>query len=457
MIRRDQRPDIDIEKALTGQATRDATCFSDRYTGTPVMSQDTTEGVDRTNRLGSVGRLASVSRLGVRRLIGKLTSRESTRLLLSVTGIAVAIMLLTAVSGVALGLASQNAVQSEAVDYWVVPEGGDVQTIAVSTGGPELGESHAITAELAADDRVSYATPVLLQVIPLDGPDGTEYVLFVGAVPPAAATPTIAGLPTTSLTPGDPYYNDGGYNGTWTGEAVLNPAAAEVLNASAGSTLSVPSERSVSVTAVADEEFTTGVGSLPVALVHLSELQTIRGATERDAADQLLISTTDPGVRDQLEGLAANTLVVTRTGLGAESISTSSLPLAMAAAAFVVALVVGVLFTATMMGLEVSTDRRTLGTLTAMGYGGRSLTVLILAETLTLAAVGGVLGVGLGAVATVGVNALATALFGVGSLAVFRPAVAGYGLVVALAIGVCAAPYPIWLSRRTDPLEVIRR
>jgi len=129
----------------------------------------------------------------------------------------------------------------------------------------------------------------------------------------------------------------------------------------------------------------------------------------------------------------------------------------MAAAAFVVALVVGVLFTATMMGLEVSTDRQTLGTLTAMGYGGRSLTVLILAETLTLAAVGGVLGVGLGALATAGVNALAATLFGVNSFAVFRPAVAGYALVVALVIGLCAVPYPIWLSRRTDLLAVIRR
>lgn len=99
----------------------------------------------------------------------------------------------------------------------------------------------------------------------------------------------------------------------------------------------------------------------------------------------------------------------------------------MTAAAFVVALVVGVLFTATMMGLEVSVDRETLGTLAAMGYGGRSLTVLVVAETLTLAAIGGVVGVGLGGLATVGVTQLVAEFFGVGSLAVFRPALAGYG------------------------------
>jgi hypothetical protein len=55
------------------------------------------------------------------------------------------------------------------------------------------------------------------------------------------------------------------------------------------------------------------------------------------------------------------------------------------------------------------------------------------------------------------VNALAQNLFGVTSLAVFRPALLAYGLAVALVIGLFAIPYPILLSRRSDPLAVIRR
>jgi len=378
--------------------------------------------------------------------------------MLSVTGIAVAIMLLTTVSGIALGLASQTAVQSDDVDYWVVPEGGDVQTIAVSTGGPQLGETHALTADIAADDRVAYATPVLLQVVPLESPAGTQYILFAGVVPPTETTPTIAGLPTAPLTPGDPHYANGSYEGPWTGEVVINPATAELLEATAGDRIAVPgTDQPMTVRTVADGEVTTGIGSVPVALVHLSELQQLTGATASDAADQVLVSTNAAGVKATLESRSQNTVVVTRTGVASREVSTSSLPVAMAAAAFVTALVVGVLFTATMMGLEVSTDRDTLATLTALGYSGRSLTVLVVAETLSLAAVGGVVGVGLGGLATLGVNALARTLFGVGSLAVFRPALLAYGLLVALAIGVFAAPYPIWLSRRTDPLAVIRR
>lgn len=403
-------------------------------------------------------RLGAVFQLGVRRLLGKLTSRESTRLMLSVTGIAVAIMLLTTVSAVALGLASQTAVQSDDVDYWVVPESGDLQTIAVSTGGPQLGETHTIAADIAADDRVDHATPVLLQVVPVNTAAGSQYVLFVGVISPEATSPTVAGLPTAPLTPGDPYYANGSYAGTWTGEAVVSPTTAELLTASAGDQLNLSDvDRSVSVTTVADDDFTTGVGSVPVALVHLSELQEMTGVTDTDAADQILVSTNAAGVRSELEAVYPNTVVVTQTGIATQEVSTSSLPLAMAVAAFITALVVGVLFTATMMGLEVSTDRTALGTLTALGYSTRSLTVLIIAETLSLALVGGVLGVVLGGLTTVGVNLLARTAFGVTSLAVFRPALLGYGLVVALGIGLCAAPYPIWLSRRADPLAVIRR
>jgi putative ABC transport system permease protein len=129
----------------------------------------------------------------------------------------------------------------------------------------------------------------------------------------------------------------------------------------------------------------------------------------------------------------------------------------MGVAALLISLVVGVLFTATMMGLEITNDRQTLGTLTALGYSSRSLAVLVAAETVTLAVVGGVLGVGLGAVGIVAVNRLATSVFGVQSLAVFEPGLLVYGIGVALLIGLLATPYPIWLSRRTDPLAVIRR
>ncbi|WP_311173108.1 ABC transporter permease [Halobellus ordinarius] len=406
-------------------------------------------------------RIAALVGLGFRRTLGKAKSGSSRRLLLSLTGVAVAIMLMITVSGVALGLASQSAVQSEDVDYWVVPEGGSLNTIAVSTEGPQLGATHGLTERLQRDERVRYATPVLMQVVPVESPSGDapEYILFVGVIAPEDTTPTIAGLSTASLQTGDPYYDNGTYNGTWTGEVVVNAATAELLNASNGSAI-VPTGEApgpLRVEAVSDGEFQTGIGAAPVALVHLSELQATTGATGDDAADQLLVSTNDPAVRERLTGLYPNTVVVTRAGIAAQETSLSSLPVAMGVAALVVALLVGLLFTATMMGLEVTNDRTALATFTALGYSERSLSVLVVAETVSLAALGGLLGVALGALGIVATNGIVAATLGVPSLALLRPELLGYGFAVALLIGLLSAPYPIWLSRRTDALEVMRR
>jgi putative ABC transport system permease protein len=412
---------------------------------------------DRGSR---VRRVLALAGLGIRRTLGKTRSRSSRRLLLSLSGVAVAIMVMVLISSIALGLASQGAVQSDDVDYWVVPEGGSLDTIAVSTAGPQLGATHNLTRRLQRDDRVEYATPVLLQVVPVVAPgrDSPAYILFVGVIAPETATPTVAGVSTASLDPGDPHYANGSYAGPWTGEVVLNAGAADLLNASPGSELT-PTRGApgpLRVRTVSETDFQTGIGTTPIAVVHLSELQAMTGATDSDAADQLLVSTNDPAVEDSLATLYPNTVVTTRTGIAARDASLSSLPFAMGVAAFIIATLVGLLFTATMTGLEMTHDRTTFATLAALGYSERSLAVLVVAETVTIAVLGGVVGVVLGAVGIVVANALAAATLGVGSLAVFAPPLLVYGVGVALLIGVLSAPYPIWLSRRSDILEALQ-
>jgi hypothetical protein len=55
--------------------------------------------------------------------------------------------------------------------------------------------------------------------------------------------------------------------------------------------------------------------------------------------------------------------------------------------------------------------------------------------------------------ATLAVNAGVASAIGVPSLATITPAVAGYAFVVAILVGLCAAPYPLYLTVRTDTLE----
>ncbi|MFC6861887.1 ABC transporter permease [Halomicroarcula sp. GCM10025817] len=379
-------------------------------------------------------------------------------MLLSVLGVGLAVGLMVAVTGVSLGLASQSVVQSEGVDYWVVPEQANVESIAISTGGVQLGDVHRTNAEIASDERVEYATPVLLELVPLTDQQTGErtYVLTVGIIPQAGAE--VLGLPADALTPGDPHYADGQYDGPWTGEAVLNDAAATLTNTSTGERLSLArsnTNRSFTVANVSAGGAQTAGGTVPVMLVHLSELQSLTGSANGDAADQLLVSTNDPAVRQQIEGRYPQTTVVTRSGLSAQQVSTSNLPLAVALAAFFSAVFVGVLFVTTLMGLEVSADRRQLGTLAAIGVSSRSRSVLIAAETVLISIVGGLVGILLGFLAIGGVNELAQTYAGVDTIALFQPELAGYALIVALCIGIVGAVYPVWLTRRTGMLEVL--
>lgn len=407
----------------------------------------------------SLRRLIGLVGLGGRRILGRARGAATRRVLLGISGVAIAVLLMTVVTGVSLGLSSTSAVESDSVDYWIVPEETTAQSIAVSTSGPRLGSTHETAARIERDDRVAFATPVLLQVASVERAGGgpSEYVVLVGVVPPEQGT-EIMGLPTETLTPGDPYYANGTYDGQWTGEAVVSESAAELLETQQGETVRVRSgkeSRNFTVTNVSAGEAGTAVGTLPVGLVHLSELQTVAKATEGDTADQILVSTDARGLRGELAGVYPGTSVVARGGLSTPTASVSSLPFAMGVAALLTALVVGVLFVGTIMGLEVTADKRHLATLGAIGYSDRALAVLVVTETVCLSLLGGTVGVLLGIGGIALTNALSNQWLGVTDVATFHPFMLGYGVGVAILIGLLATPYPVFVSRRLDFQEVL--
>ncbi|AFK19912.1 ABC transporter permease [Haloferax mediterranei ATCC 33500] len=405
-------------------------------------------------------RLLGILGLAVRRILGRLRTTSSKQVLLSVLGVALAVTLMTTVSGIALGMGAENAIQSEDVDYWVVPEASTASSVAVDVGSPQLGNTHAITERLDTDERIDYATPVQTQLVRLSPGDGNgsteEYVLVAGIIPPEKPT-KVVGVPTDALEPGDPHYANGTYEGPRTGELVLNEAGAELLGLSASDevTATVGNSRATfTVTDVRQADVSSGVGPVPVALVHHSELQTMTGSTSGDLADQLLVSTNAAGVKSDIEAVYPRTSVVTQTGLAVRGASTSSLPLAMAAVSLTVAILVGVLFVATMMGLEVNADRRNLAVLSAMGYRTGSQTLLVVAETVIVATIGGVIGVIMGIGGIHLTNAITQEILGV-QVALFDPILIGYSVAVAAAIGLISSVYPAWLTWRTPTLEAM--
>lgn len=412
------------------------------------------------NTLGEsrLKRLFTLSAFAVARTVNRLRTPGPRRIILTLAGVMIAIALMTTVSGVALGLASQSAVQGDNVDYWIVPETGNLNTIAVSTEQTRLGDTHQLTSRLIRNDRIRYATPVLSQVVPVQTQTTTnpEYILLVGVIPPNEFNPTVASLPTAALTPGDPYFDANRSADAWTGELIASQAAVTVLNTSAGETIITGTDQTFTITDVADSELQTGVGAAPVALVHLSELQAITGAADGDTASQILISSNDQRVRTTIEGIYPQTDVVTRTGFAGQTVSTSSLPVAMGIAAFVVSVIIGVLFTATTMGLEITHDRQFIAILNAVGYTERSIGFVVALQVVTVCLIGGISGslVGIGGIYAI--NTLLAQTLSLPAVGIIDLRLIPYGITTAIIIGLLSLPYPVWLARRTTITETLR-
>ena len=403
--------------------------------------------------------------VAVQRVRNRATDGRINRLTLAIGIVAFAIALLVVITGIGAGLATQSTVYGSGVDYWIVPESSTTLTTVVSVRGPQLGDVHDAHAEIERIDGVAGATPVLVDIVRMRAPasERPEYVLGIGIVP-AGGDEEVAGISTAGFTPGDPHYADGSYDGELTGEVILSPAAATILNASAGEALAVGSPVSgevsyseFTVTGVSEEGFRTAGGNLPVAVFHLSELQTLTGAAEGDQADQMLVETNAPGVESSLRNVYSDADVVARQGLNPQQVLDSDLPLAITLTALLVGLVIAGLFVATTMSLEIEADRRRLALLAAIGISERGRLLVVAASTLAIALLGGVVGVVLGIGGILLVNLLATTQFGLPAIARPHPLLVVYGLGVALVVGLLATPYPLLIARRTAIREELIR
>lgn len=388
--------------------------------------------------------------LAARRAVVRARWTETGQTALSVGGIAVAIAMMLLVTSIALGLAQTPAVVDEGIDYTIEPAGGASSSV-VAVGEARLGRVHPVAERLNARDDVTYATPVLLSLTALQPADGEPRSILVIGVVPAQGSGTVVGLPTAPLAPGDPFYANGSYDGPWTGELVLSASGAERLGATAGDRL-VPrgadENRSFVVSTVSGAR-RAGLGQFPVAIVHLAELQAVTGGASGDVADQILVDATED-IEPTLAAIYPRSNVVTRGELFGGNDSGVQLPLAISAAAFIVSVTVGTLFLVTTMGFELAATRRERAVLAALGLSRTSRAALIALHALVVAGLGGLLGVGLWLVGVGLTNVFVTRWLTEVPLAVARPVLAGYGLGVALLIGLLTVPYLLVLSHRSD-------
>lgn len=394
--------------------------------------------------------------LGIHRVRQQAFETETRQTVLSIAGVAISVALVLLVTSVGLGLATQSSVASSDTDYWIIPEG-TASSAVVSVEGQRLGKVHTANARIERIDGVTHSTPVLLSLSRFNISGEKKYVLAVGVIP-GVANRSVVGVSTGDLTPGDPYYANGSYNGTRTGEAVLSSGAATTLGVSRGEQVTVASgassaNRTFSVRSVRESQG-VGIAQLPVMLVHLSELQTVTGATTGDSANQILVSA-DRDVEGRIEHVYPRTDVQTRSERFQQQVATAKLPLAIGVAAFIVAVIVGTLFMVTTMGLELVADSRNRALMAVLGLSRGSLALLTATQTFTVAFAGGLVGLGIWLLGVVAINAAATTVLGSVPIATFHPLLVAYGLGIALLIGLLSVPYLLLVNRRTTNINQV--
>jgi putative ABC transport system permease protein len=106
------------------------------------------------------------------------------------------------------------------------------------------------------------------------------------------------------------------------------------------------------------------------------------------------------------------------------------------------------------MAISVRERTSELAVLRAVGFSGRAVLFLVLAESLAIAVIGGLLGLGL---ALVAIPALATALNGMLPQLVLKPAILLLGLVAALAVGIVSGFLPGMGAMRMRVVNALRR
>ncbi len=112
------------------------------------------------------------------------------------------------------------------------------------------------------------------------------------------------------------------------------------------------------------------------------------------------------------------------------------------------------LVTGNTMAISVRERTSELAVFKAIGYSDRAVLFFVLAESLVIALIGGLLGLVL---AVLAVPALATALNGLLPSLVLAPAILGLGLVVAIAVGIISGLLPGITAMRMRVVNALRR
>jgi putative ABC transport system permease protein len=390
------------------------------------------------------------------------------RAVLGVAGIAVAVLLITVVAGLGGGVIERGQTALDGInrDLWM---SSTVEVAPTAVGGVENGlvDAHDTAnqvesrPEVKAAQAVSFQSVYVTRSVSGSGPpDADTFTPIVGM----GVTGTSAPIPVkrgTGFNRSDVHYDGGTYDGPKTNAVIVDERAAAQLGVSVGDTLHVGGTiENAQGTELHVVGVSSGISSFvgaPTVILHLSELQSLTGATGSDAASLITITLED-GVDSQaaatdIERVFPEHSVRTNDQQLARILQGRSTVIVGTAAIVVLAVVVGVALAINISASIVYGQRSEIAALKAGGVSTRVLLGTTGTQGVLIGLAGGCIGlVGTPACVTV-LNDVVARLTGVENLIVVRPVFLLFGLLTAVAMGAAGAVVAGYLIARMGPLQ----
>ena len=420
--------------------------------------------------------------------------RRPGRTTLTALGIGLAVGLVVLLLALSAGI--QSSASELGAESGVDLIAASANTTLTSGSFPPIAHAHELAGEIPSKDpNVASASPWLISDLVFGNaslraaansshvpsgwePTGSGSVGWIPGDNAGLETPDLYNG-TGFTASGDPYYAQGAYNGTKTGQIELDQGLAGVLGVTVGQPVWVapaaptgPSQL-VGWYANATEFRVVGitgpfwlVPSALLAFLYLSELQAIvgGGTPSTDYASLILIHLHDPTTASTDQGTIAAAFagltVFTLANILGEIQHVVNLYRTFGELVGLIGLVVAALFTTTVLQMSVDDRSREIALLRAIGYSRSSIGSMVVQEGLLMAILG--LAIGL-PVAYVGAEVINTFLLrllaGLPSgftFVSFDLSVVGTGLAIVIAVGLVAAIAPAARAMQLPVAEELR-
>ncbi len=273
----------------------------------------------------------------------------------------------------------------------------------------------------------------------------------------------------------DPHYANGAYSGPYTGEIVLGDTMMDALNLSTGDTIKIAGaigepEREFRIVGRYETGFTGGgmIGDMKIymGMMRLSELQDLaayRDLRISDRADSMSVSL-DPmadtkefvkELKDAYPDYADG--IKTKEDMIVDAQEYSAVSTAFYQAIGSVALVISLLFVASVMIMSVYERTNEIGMMRAIGISRRTIFMGTFAEGLLLVTIGAILGLIPGYFGSVAFGNYMASSVGINeSFTAFTPEMIENALIEVIVLGTLFTIYPSWKAARMNILDALR-